>query len=299
MNDNYFLAKWLNNELSENDLKQHLSEDEIRAYKKIISATENLEPPVFNPEELLEKFKLSNAKPFVKKLSFTYYLYRAAAVFIIFFSSYHFLSNNSTNYTTSFAEKINIELPDNSNVQLNAVSEIDFKSKNWNKHRELNLQGEAFFKVSKGSTFKVKTKLGTVSVLGTQFNVVVRDHYFEVHCYEGTVSVNFQKQTIKLIAGSSFKMVNSKVTINNNSTKTIPSWTQNFSSFESMPYKYVIEELERQYNVVIEYDVKSLSNTIFTGNFTHTNLEMALQAISIPLNLKYTIHNNKVSLQNQ
>ncbi|MDO9260326.1 MAG: histidine kinase, partial [Flavobacteriaceae bacterium] len=74
MNDNYFLAKWLNNELSENDLKQHLSEDEIRAYKKIISATENLEPPVFNPEELLEKFKLSNAKPFVKKLSFTYYL---------------------------------------------------------------------------------------------------------------------------------------------------------------------------------------------------------------------------------
>lgn len=300
MKNNYFLAKWLNNELSDNDLKEYLSVKEIHTYKKIIAATENLEAPDINSEELLEKFIIAKTnKPIVKKLSFTYYLYRVAAVFVIFFASYHLLSNKSTSYATTFAEKINVELPDNSNVQLNAGSEIDYKSKNWNKQRELNLQGEAFFKVSKGSTFDVKTKFGVVSVLGTQFNVVVRDQYFEVHCYEGTVSVNFQKQTNKLIAGSSFKMVNSKVTINNKSTKTIPSWTQNFSSFESMPYKYVIEELERQYNVVIEYDVKSLSNTIFTGNFTHTNLEMALQAISIPLNLKYTIHNNKVSLQNQ
>lgn len=300
MKDSYFLAKWLNNELSDKDLKEHLSEKEILTYKKIIATTENLESPVINSEELLDKFILAKTKkPIVKKLSFTYYLYRVAAVFVIFFASYYLLSNKSTSYTTTFAEKINIELPDNTKVQLNADSEIYFKSNNWNKQRELNLQGEAFFKVSKGSTFKVKTKLGTVSVLGTQFNVVVRDQYFEVHCYEGAVSVNFQKQTNKFMEGSSFKMVNSKVTLNNNSIKKSPSWTQNISSFESMPYKYVVAELERQYNIIIEYDVKSLSNTLFTGNFTHTNLEMAVQAISIPLNLKYTIHNNKVSLQNQ
>ncbi|MDP3352877.1 MAG: FecR family protein [Flavobacteriaceae bacterium] len=302
MKDNYFLAKWLNNELSEDDLKHHLSEGEIHSYKKIISATEKLEPPVFNPEEsleTLETFKLLGTKPLITKLSFTYYLYRVAAVFIIFFTSYYFISNKSTSYTTSFAEKINITLPDNSKVQLNAASELDLKKRNWGENRELKLKGEAFFDVSKGSTFKVKTTLGTVSVLGTQFNVIVRDHYFEVHCYEGTVSVDFQKQTTKLTSGSSFKLLNSEVTVNHNSTRTTPLWIQNISSFDSMPYKYVIEELERQYNVVVEYDVNIFSNTIFTGNFTHTDLEMALQTISIPLNLKYTIYNNKVSLQNQ
>lgn len=300
MKDNYFLAKWLNNELNDADLKHHLSEGEIRSFKKIISATEKIEIPAFNSEESLKKIQLLHSKPAVRKLSFTYYLYRVAAVFAIFFTSYYFISDKSTSYTATFSEKINFELPDNSKVQLNAASEITFKKRNWNKHRELNLQGEAFFNVSKGSTFRVNTSLGTVSVLGTQFNVIIRDRYFEVHCYEGTVSVNFQNQTRKLTAGSSFKLLNSKITVNYDNTDTIPSWVQNKSSFDSMPYEFVVKELERQYNVVIEYDIDFYANTRFTGNFTHTDLETALQAISIPLNLKYTIYNNhKVSLQKQ
>lgn len=299
MKDDYFLAKWLNNELSEKYLEEHLSEKEINAFKKIIAATANLESPTSSPEELLNKFKqVKDKKTKVKKLNFSYYLYRVAAVFVLFFVSYYFLSNRDTIYTTTFAEKIKVELPDNSEVQLNAVSEIHFNKSGWSKNRALELKGEAFFKVSKGSTFIVNTELGKVSVLGTQFNVVVRNQYFEVHCYEGSVSVNYLTQTVKLSEGSSFKVVNSKVSLTKNSTKKVPSWTHNTSSFESIPYQYVIAELERQYNVNVEYDEKSLSNTNFTGNFTHSNLDLALQAVCIPLNLKYSMQNNKVILQN-
>jgi len=133
--------------------------------------------------------------------------------------------------------------------------------------------------------------LGTVTVLGTKFNVVVREHYFEVNCYEGIVTVTFQNNTLKVPAGSSFKVLNSTGNLGK-ITETNPSWIENNSSFKSMPYKYVIQEIERQYDITVLYDTE-YATTLFTGNFTHTNLEMALQAISIPLNLKYTIISDK------
>lgn len=92
-------------------------------------------------------------------------------------------------------------------------------------------------------------------------------------------------------------MLNSKTAFTSENTAQIPSWIENSSSFKSMPYKYVVKELERQFNIKIEYN-QIYSETLFTGNFTHTNLEMALQAISIPLNLEFTIFSSeKVFLQ--
>lgn len=291
MEQNYFLAKWLNNEITEAELKEHLSEDEIRAYKKIISASNQLEVPAYNAEETLEKIKLKHAKSNVKKLHFINFFFKVAAVLAIIAASYYFISNKNTKYTTNFAEKTSFELPDKSDVHLNADSEITFESKNWKNNRKLNLKGEAYFSVFKGSTFTVNTALGTVTVLGTKFNVVVRDHYFEVNCYEGIVTATFQNNTIKVPAGSSFKVLNSTSNLEK-ITETNPSWIENNSSFKSMPYKYVIQEIERQYDITVVYDAE-YATTLFTGNFTHKNLELALQAISIPLNLKYTIISDK------
>ncbi len=296
MKENYFLAKWLNNEITESELKQYLSDDEVRSYKKIIAATKQLEAPNFNATKALENFKLLRSTPKVKKLTFTKYMYRVAAILVLTLTAYYFASNTNTNYTTNLAEKITFELPDNSKVNLNVDSKITYKPKRWNIFRELNLKGEAFFSVTKGKRFTVNTNLGSVSVLGTKFNVVVRDTYFEINCYEGLVSVKYQNQTIKLPAGSSFKVLNSTTKFTAKITEATPSWIQNKSTFKSMPYKYVIQELERQYNVKVTYNNK-YQNNLFTGNFTHANLETALQAISVPFNLKFTIFSdNNVTL---
>ena len=297
MKENYFLAKWLEGELTKEELLKHISTDELRSYKKIISTSKNLKSPDFYTEETLEKIKLKYHKSKVKKLFFTKYIYRVAAMLAVIITSYYFISNRETSYSTQLAEKINFELPDKSKVNLNADSEIVYKSKNWKSKRVLNLKGEAYFNVKKGSKFKVNTDLGSVQVLGTQFNVIVRDTYFEVNCYEGIVSVQYNSESYKLAAGNSFKVLNTKSELISIINQTTPSWLQNKSSFKSMPYKYVIKELERQFNIEIDYDLKN-EDTLFTGSFTHNNLEMALQAISIPLNLKFTkINNKKVSLQ--
>jgi ferric-dicitrate binding protein FerR (iron transport regulator) len=297
MEQNYFLAKWLNGEITEEELLKNISEDELRSYKKIISATKNLEVPNFNAEKILEKIKSDRNKPKVKKLNFLKYAYRVAAILAILFSSYYYISNKTTNYATQLAEKISFELPDNSKVNLNADSEITFKSKKWQKKRELNLKGEAYFSVEKGAKFTVNTAIGSVSVLGTKFNVLARDTYFEVFCYEGLVSVNYNDTIIKVPAGSSYKVLNSISEFSDSLAAKKPSWLEDNSSFTSVPYSYVIKEIERQYNIKVTYD-KKYANTLFTGTFTHTDLDTALKAICIPLNLNFTIFSeNKVSIE--
>ena len=292
MGKDYFLAKWLNEEITEETLKEHVSEDEIRAFKKIISATGQLEAPSYNTQETLEKIKKSHSKTTLKKLNYTNYFYRVAAVLAVIITSYYFISTKNTSYTTNLAEKITFELPDQSEVHLNANSKITFKVNNWENSRTLNLKGEAYFSVKKGSKFTVNSSLGSVQVLGTKFNVIERDHYFQVNCYEGLVSVTYKNESVKVPAGSSFKILNETTRFSNNTNEIMPNWLQNSSSFKSMPYSYVVKELERQYNIAIEYDVK-YKNNLFTGSFIHSNLELALEAISIPLNLKYEIISDK------
>ena len=106
------------------------------------------------------------------------------------------------------------------------------------------------------------------------------------------MSVTYKNETVKVPAGSSYKMLNETSKFSNNSNEIMPAWLQNSSSFKSMPYSYVVKELERQYNVSIDYDVKYEDN-LFTGSFIHSNLELALQEISIPLNLKHEVISDK------
>ena len=69
-----------------------------------------------------------------------------------------------------------------------------------------------------------------------------------------------------------------------------PSWMNNESSFKSMPFSYVIREFERQYNVTINPQSIDLEQ-LFTGSFSHENIEMALKSITLPLNVKYNFKN--------
>lgn len=291
---NYYLAKWLNNEITEEELKEFLSEEEIRAYKKIAAETQLLKTPDFKQKEIL-KTVLESKKPKVRKLSFYKHFYKVAALIAVIFATYWFTSNQTESYRTQLAEKITFELPDNSVVELNADSKVTFQPKKWNKNRDLNLNGEAYFKVEKGSKFSVNTSNGIVSVLGTQFNVTSRKNFFEVVCFEGLVSVSYNSKEVKLPKGTSIKILDNKEVFVSKVKSEKPSWIENTSTFKSMPYSYVIDEFERQYNVKITYP-SAIKNNLFTGNFEHNKLELALKAISIPMNLTYTINNNKVLL---
>ena len=295
MQENY-LAKWLNNELSETELSEFKKSDEYASYIRIAEASKQLEAPEFNINEAYENFKDAQELEDVKVVPlrpFKSFLRVAAAIAILLTGSYFFINSLDESFSTQLAERTEVQLPDNSEIVLNADSKISFSEKKWDEKRNVALDGEAFFKVAKGKKFTVSTDAGTVSVLGTQFNVENRKDFFEVTCYEGLVSVNYQNTERKLPAGTSFLVVNGKI-MNDTAIKNgQPSWVNNESSFKSIPLKYVFAEFERQFNIQVKTENVD-TNQLFTGTFSNTAIKIALESISTPSKISYKLEGDNV-----
>ena len=193
-------------------------------------------------------------------------------------------------------ENKEIFLPESSHVILNAGSKIVYHENNFIADRELKLDGEAFFEVKPGSQFTIKTDHGTISVLGTSFNVISRPGRFEVSCHTGKVSVKTNKNDSLMVTARERVYVEpgglKKVTF---ASSEKPDWTKGKFTFENQPLSVVIGELERQYNVTVDLK-KELQDVRYTGLFEAGNLDTALYTITWPLNLQYGISGKTVTI---
>lgn len=295
MQENY-LAKWLNNELSEQELAEFKKTAEYASYQKILEASTKMEPPNFDVDQAWSDFRDNTMihQPKVVQLNpFRQFLRVAAVVAVLLSGAYFYLNSLDESFSTQMAERSEVILPDNSEILLNADSEVTFSEKDWDTERNVTLKGEAFFKVAKGKKFTVTTKAGTVTVLGTQFNVENRNGFFEVTCFEGLVSVSFDEMEHKLSAGDSFIALNGTSQETDKVVATSPSWMNNESTFKSIPLKYVLAELERQFDIVV--DTQNINTEqLFTGTFDNTNINLALESISTPSQIRYKLEEDKV-----
>jgi len=290
------IIKWLDNNLSEKELKAFEQLDASSIYAKMDRAAKRFKAPEFDMDASYSKLKALRTAAHSASSNWKRYISGIAAALVISFGLFFALQYSAeTEVIALNSEKTDWILPDTSEVVLNAGSTLSFNEKSWSSERAVHLKGEAFFKVAKGSTFSVYTNQGKVEVLGTQFTVNDRPNYFEVVCFEGLVQVSYQGLTRELTAGKSLKVYDN-TPFDDITSKTTPTWLENKSSFTSVPYFEVVQELGRQYNMTITME-DGLNNTLFTGSFTHSNLEIALQAITIPLNLSFTINGNEVVLK--
>lgn len=298
MNREILISKWLNNDLNDQELEAFKT---LEDYDDLIKLNEGLQ--AFKVDDYNTSKELDTVLNTIKssKKQSTHWfkpLMRVAAILVICFSLYYYTTTLNTTITTEFSQKTTIELPDASSVSLNAKSLLTFNKKDWKHNREVELNGEAFFKVAKGSSFKVKTKTGLVTVYGTQFNVKQWAHYFEVICYEGLVGVTYNSQETRLNPGDSFLIIDGKIIAKEKENRSEPSWLNNESTFKSSPYKAVIAEFERQYGVDITL-MNIDSEQLFTGSFAHDNIDVAIKAITLPLRVTYSKTNNTIILKRE
>ena len=295
MKENY-LAKWLNGELTKAEMKVFRDSPEFETYERIASVSSRLEGPAFDTEAALDRVKQARAgntgkvrrlQPAVRWLSI------AAAVILMLTAGYFYINSLEATVEAKFAQRQELRLPDASEVLLNAGSELTYSKTKWDEKRQVRLTGEAYFKVAKGETFTVETPAGTVAVLGTQFNVLQRGDVFIVSCYEGRVRVTHKSKTIELPAGSAYRVVGSTAFKSETVEGDRPSWTGEETAFRSMPLSFVIDEFRRQYNMEVETRGFDLSRR-YTGTISNTNMDLALQSISAPLQLTYEVAGNKV-----
>lgn len=294
-NEPLFLAKWLNDELSDMELKKYVSEADFIAYKKIKNGLNQFKKPDFNAEKIQLNIKNRLLIKKVKKVDFRRVLFiSSAAAIAILFSLYFYTNSLTSNFSTSFGEQKNVTLLDGSEVELNAKSILSYKKYNWTSNRKVTLKGEAFFKVTKGATFQVETDNGTVTVLGTEFNINTQEDFFSVQCYEGKVMVIQEKDTTYLTKGNAYQNSNKHIE-NWNFSEKKPAWQDGETSFKSAPLDIVIASLEKQFE--IEIQLKNIdTKKLFTGSFSNTDLETALKSVCIPMQINYHIENKKVFL---
>ena len=296
MNKNYsetFLARWLNNELSEEEKQQFEASEQFFLYDKIAKKSSEFLAPEFKKEEVFNKIQNSLTKEKKSKVKplFNPWVYSVAASIVVFFGIFYFL-NLSEKHVTGIGEQLVVKLPDNTEIILNSNSKVSYHKKNWENNRVVKLTGEAFFKVEKGSTFIVKTLEGNVTVLGTQFNVKTNQNFFEVVCFEGKVKAETKSHKNILTKGNAFRRINDSLPEKWNITETEPSWKNGESTFKSIPIKYVISALKNQYNISINSS-KIDENIKFTGSFTHKNLKIALQTVFVPMKIDVTFIDEK------
>ena len=292
------ISKWLDNNLNKQELEAF---KKLEDYDDLVKLNKGMQ--AFKADEYDTSTELDSVLSTIKstKKQPTYWfkpLMKVAAILAVCFSLYYYTTTLDTTITTEFAQKTTINLPDASNVSLNAKSFLAFNKKDWKNEREVELEGEAFFKVAKGSSFKVNTTSGTVTVYGTQFNVKQRDYYFEVICYEGLVGVTYNSQETRLKPGDSFLIIDGKTIAKEKENRSTPSWLNNESTFKSLPYKTIIAEFERQYNVTFTLNNVD-TNQLFTGSFTHDNIDVAIKAITLHLHLTYSKTNNTIILKRE
>ena len=287
-NSDTFLAKWLEGELTDNELKNLVSPEDFVAYLKLKKGLETkalLERPIDTTFSEIEK-RISNKKIKVRPLYFNWAIGIAASI-IVFFGLFTIIDNGEVVIETSYGESKSIALIDGSEVILNSKSKIVYDKEDWKNDRQLYLDGEAYFKVAKGKTFTVKTNNGSVTVLGTQFNVNSTKDFFDVVCYEGKVRVSTLDSEHVLLPTDAVRKVSENNSKISKTSEKIPAWIYGESTFKSVPLRYVLSALEDEYKV--RFDTESIDNSeIFTGSFPHDSLNIALKTVFETLNITYT-----------
>jgi ferric-dicitrate binding protein FerR (iron transport regulator) len=183
-----------------------------------------------------------------------------------------------------------IYLPDSSKVVLNAATEISYNSLLWLVNRRVKMEGEAFFEVSQGKKFIVESTNGSVSVIGTSFNVFDRDSNYRVSCVGGVVAVKSRGDTVILSEGMEAETDEKGILVSRTvGREESVGWVDGILSFRAEPLVDVIDEIERQYGVKIVFDTDNI-DYIYTGRFSRERpLGEVLEILGKPFGIEFNI----------
>jgi ferric-dicitrate binding protein FerR (iron transport regulator) len=216
----------------------------------------------------------------------------AAMLAILVIAAIYFWPSSSMELQTQMAEIDKVRLPDRSTVVLNADTRLTYNETE--KLRGLSLNGEAFFDVKEGKTFKVESEHGVVTVLGTSFNIYDRQNQYEVVCISGSVKVELKQNGLYTLTKGEYVRLNAMGELETNDdsgqlieSKAVLAWRQGEFFFENAQLIDVMEEVERQFDVEIHLDneLKDIQGAFY---FTNNKLDEALQNILWPLHLTYS-----------
>lgn len=164
-----------------------------------------------------------------------------------------------------------ITLEDGSMVWMNSLTQLDFPFRFPGDKREITLTGEAYLEIAKDAKrpFLVHLPGGTVSVLGTEFNVNTYDSgTIKVALVEGKVNVSGGNQSVALTPGNlAIYSHNSGSPISTQKfeAKKVLSWRKGLYYFDDASLDEIGKVLNRWYGVRVQIDNPALRQKRFAG----------------------------------
>ena len=213
------------------------------------------------------------------------------------------IENQVYSFYVPKGKKMERILPDGTKVFLNSDSKLTYDDSFNVMQRSVTLEGEAYFEVAHNADkpFYVVTDLTGVKVLGTKFNVYVRDEDFSLAVVEGRVAA-FHKASHKNTVLVKNEMVESHGSSGLSNPMKVDiaqflDWRNNKLTFRNEPLEKVMREIELTFNVKSSFKDDSLRNRKLTGSFDATSLDDILTAISISLDVDLEKSGNSVLIQ--
>jgi transmembrane sensor len=201
-------------------------------------------------------------------------------------------------------------LPDNSSVLLTTGSQLRFRKRANHRVREVFLQGEGFFEVTKNPAkpFIVYTTNLTTKVLGTSFQVRSFENeataFVKVKTGKVTVTPASSpgksvlltvNQELKLEAGSEHTVKHKNFLLDGNASAII---TEPFA-FNYTPIPEVLDELAQSYHMPIQYDRGLLANCTFTGQLNDQPYLEKIRLICLTIESTFEVIDNQVVIHSR
>jgi len=204
--------------------------------------------------------------------------------------------------TTPSGGQYQVNLPDATQVWLNAETKFSFPSHFIGKNRRVELDGEAYFEVSKDKNhpFIVESKKQEVEVLGTHFNINSYENSLgtKTTLLEGSVKIKGAGGEKVIAPGEQSVMYGNTIEVNAVDPAFAIDWKNGEFRFKNESLPSIIQKLSRWYGVRFVMDSRYELMPSFSGSVSRfDNISEVLKMLEETGNIKFYINGKVVTVK--
>jgi len=305
-NEKKYISDWLNQSADNKLLYSDLKEIWLSSGVKNNADNYNIENAIAN---FSQKVRISQ-KGKVRSLNVARVLkYAALAVLLLALPFMYYLGNKNvavqdsyTTITCALGDKTNMILPDSTVVCLNSGSTLKFNNNFKKGVRQVYLDGEAYFSVTKDAEnpFRIKTNEIDVEVLGTEFNLKAYSNEKTVSTtlVEGSVKITSQNQGTVIKPGQKLVYsVDSKKMALHELADLSPEteWKDGRLVFRNESLGDLELKLERWFDVDIVLADEAVKKRKYTGTLERESILEVMSYFRLARSVDYELEGNKIT----
>lgn len=206
-------------------------------------------------------------------------------------------------YRTEADQHKILTFEDGTKIRLNENSLLTVPENFTDSKRQVELDGEAYFEVAHNSSspFIVETAAATIEVLGTKFNVLTAKNNgdIQVAVSEGKVALTSRmSSTASALLTENhlgiLRLSDQQITIEKVDVRNYLSWISNRLVYTGESLSQVSTQLERLYNIHVEFETENLKHLNLTADIGKIELPQVLQTIANTFDIQYKQTDDKI-----